>query len=293
MIKPANILILLFLLYLDAPGQEIPILKLNHISVTVKYEDLQAFRESSFVNDTLGVLETRTTNAGNLTTTTNFLYGISNYIELFETSENDPNLGFLTLVFSVDKINGLKEVDSFLDNTYQTGTSVRERNLDGVNVPWYNAMNVIDYSIIDSTYLSQAHFWFWIMEYRAEYFEYNDYSIENNELTRENYLAKHGPERENKIVKSFSGIVMKLNAAERVYLTKFFNIIGYNRVSDDEYMSPDNFMFTIKERQPGDQNSVESLIFETSGEFSGEKAVKISDNITIKIKGKHGQIIFK
>lgn len=284
----------MFLLCVNAIGQGIPAIKLNHLSFTIEYEDLKAFRESSFVIDTLGVIETRTTKVDSLiTTTTNFLFGQSNYLELFETSSNGPNLGFLTLVFSVDKINGLKELESFLANTYQTVISATERNLDGVNVPWYNALTVIDYSIIDSTYLSQAHFWFWIMEYKAEYFKYNDYSIENNELTRENYLEKYGPERENKIIKTFRGIVMKLNQDEKEYLTNFFNIINYNRVNENEYLSPDNFMFLIKDRQPGDQNSIESIRFETSKEFLEKKTVKISDNITITIQGRQGQIIFK
>ena len=294
MIKKANYFIFMFVIGMNAVGQEIPTIKFNHLSFTIEYEDLKALRESSFVIDTLGVLETRTTKVDSLITTkTNFLYGQSNYLELFESSSNDPNLGFSTIVFSVDKINGLKELIGFLDNTYQTGINTRVRNLDGVNIPWYDALTVIDNSIIDSTYISKAHFWFWIMEYKAEYFEYKNYSIKDNELTRENYLENYGPERENKIIKTFSGIVMKLNPEEKEYFTRFLSIINYSRVNENEYLSPDNFTFQIKERQPGDQNSIESIRFETSKEFLGKKTVKISDNIFITIQGRQGQMVFK
>ena len=265
--------------------QEIPELKFNHLSFVLEHQDLKAFRKSSFVNDTLAAIDT--------TSTATFIFGHSNYLEFFETSEDDPILGFLTIVLSVDKIGGLYELKNFLDNTYQTEIGGRERNLDSVKIPWYDALVVNDTTIIDSTFLAQAHFWFWVMNYKTEYFEYNNYTIENNELTRENYLEKYALERKNKIVKRFSGIVMKLNPNEKEYLTKFFNIIGYKKLNADEYMSPDNFKFLIKDRHSGEQNSLESINFETSKYFLSKKIVKITDNIIITIEGNEGQILFR
>jgi hypothetical protein len=279
---------------INVQGQEIPELKFNHLSFSLEYLDLKAFRESSFVIDTLAVIDTIITKVDSqATSTATFIFGHSNYLEFFETSEDDPNLGFLTLVLSVDKINGIYELKSFLDNTYQTGIRSYERNLDSVKIPWYNALTVIDTTIINSTFVAQAHFWFWVMNYKTEYFEYNNYTIENNELTRENYLAKYASKRKNKIVKRFSGIVMKLNPAEKEYLTKFFNIMDYKKLNADEYMSPDNFKFLIKERHSGDQNSLESIIFETSKNFLSKKIVEITDNIIITVEGSIGQILFK
>ncbi len=294
MIRTTNCIIFFFLLSISVIGQETCLVKFNHLSFIIEYQDLKAFRESSFVNDTLGVLETRTTKIDSVTTSTvNFLYGRSNYLELFETSAEDPNLGFLTLAFSVDKINGLNELKNYLDTIYQTGIRNFERNLDGVKVPWYDALTVLDRNIIDSVFLSQCHIWFWIMEYKTEYFKYHGYTIENDELTRERYLEKHVSGKENRIIKRFSGIVMKLNPKEKEYITKFFKTIGYERINESEYMSSDKFRFFIIERQPGDQNSIESIKFETSKEFLSRKVVKISENITISIQGNEGQISFK
>lgn len=279
---------------MNVHGQEIPEVNLNHLTIVLEFHDLKAMKESSFVKDTLVAFETRIARADSQTTwTVTYLFGQSNYLELFDASSDDPNLGFLTIVFSVDKIGELNKLKSFLGNTYQTGISGRERSLDGVKVPWYDALTVIDTTIIDSTFLAQAHFWFWIMGYKAEYFEYNKYTIDNNELTRENYLEKYASERKNKIVKRFSSIVMKLNPDEKEYLTKFFDIIDYERLNGNEYMSPDNFKFLIKDRHPGDQNSIESIRFETSKNFLNKKIVKISDNITITIEGNEGQILIK
>ena len=293
MMKTTIFLISIFLFCNNVVGQAINDVRFNHLSFTLEYQDLEALRESSFVQDKLGVLETRTTKVDSITTITrNFLYGESNYLELFETSADDPTLGFLTLVLSVDKINGLYELKKNLDNSYQTGIRGYERNFDGVKVPWYESLSVIDTSILDSAYMIQAHFWFWIMGYKTEYFEYNGYAIENDKLTSENYLEKYASERQNKIIKRFSGIVMKLNPDETEYLKKFFETIGYLKLDENEYLSPEKFKFIITERQPGDHNSLESIEFETSKEFSRKKEVMISDHMFVIIQGNKGHIIF-
>jgi len=109
MINSAKYITIILLVCINAHGQEIPEVKVNHLSFTVSFNDLKTIRESSFVNDTLAVLEARITkNDDQTTSTTNFIYGYSNYLELFETSETSPRMGFLTIVFSVDKIGDIK-----------------------------------------------------------------------------------------------------------------------------------------------------------------------------------------
>ena len=273
-------------------GQLMTDVKFNHLSFTFEKEDLRAFRESSFIKDTLCVLETRTTNIDSFSTsTTYFLYGQSNYLELFETTQDDPNLGFLTIVLSVDKINGLQELKKELDKTYQTGIRTRERNFDDQKIPWYESLAVLDMSIIGSAYMTQARFWFWIMGYKKEYFEYNGYKIENDELTRENYLEKHSTIRRNRLIKNFSGIVVKLNQDEKEYIKKFFDFIGYKKLSENEYMSLDGFRFQLNDRQKGDQCSLESIEFVTSKELIRKKEIRISDHISVSIQGNKGYFL--
>jgi len=165
--------------------------------------------------------------------------------------------------------------------------------VDSITIPWFDVLIVNDFSLMDSTFMAQLHFWFWIMEYRTEYFEHRNFTIVNNELTRENYLAKHELERKNKLLKNFSGLVIKLNPGEKRYLKKFFTSIGYEMLNDNEYRAPDHFTFLLKNRDPGDHNSIESIRFETSENFSGTRTIKISDHVIITIEGNRGQIYFE
>jgi len=286
-------LLCLFLLCSNISGQELQDVHFNHLTFCLEYQDLNALRASSYVNDTLGVFETRTSPSDSLKPPAkSFLYGTSNYLELVGIPGNDPSLGFLTIVFSVDKAEGIRELKSYLDKYYQTSTRTMDRNLDGHDVPWYESLAVIDTSIIDSAFMAQAHFWFWIMGYKAEYFKYRGYTIDNGKLTRENYLEEYSLERKNKTIKRFSGIVMKLNPDEKNYISRFFEIIDYERISENEYLSPEKFRFRIVERESGDQNSLESIEFETSVDFLNKTAVRISDHISVYIHGKKGQIVF-
>lgn len=271
-------------------GQQTDNVKFNHLSFALEYKDLNALQESSFVKDTLGVFETIMTNIDSTAIATKCLiYGQSNYLELIVTSEDDPNLGFLTIGLSVDKINGLQELKRDLDKSYLTFIRTFEKSYDDLKIPWYEVLNVIDTSIINSDFMTQSHFWFFIMGYKTEYFDYNGYTIENDELTRENYLARHSTIREDRIIRNFTGIGLKLNEDEKKYLTRFMEYIGFKKINETEFLSFDNFRFLINERPSEDQNALEFIEFETSEVFS-KKEIKISDHISVSIQGNTGQI---
>ena len=294
MVKIATFIIILFVGCLYVSGQKIPEVKFNHLYFVLKPNDLKALQESLFIKDSFAACETRTTRADSQATWTGtYLYGSSNYLEFFEAPADDPNLGFLGIGFSVDKIGDLVILKEHLDNSSNTGIQGRERTIDSVNIPWFDALSVLDTTMLDSAFMSQLHFWFWIMEYKKEYFDFHGYTIENDLLTRENYLKKYKTQRENKIVERFSGVVMKLNPGEKEYITRYFSHIDYKKINDHEYRSPDNFRFIIKDREPGDSNSVELVQFETSKNYEKNKVVQISENIYITFEADKGQIHFK
>jgi len=291
-----NAICLIFLLFQInfILGQQATDVKFNHLSYTLEYKDFKALMESSFVKDTLGVFETVTNNIDSLSTISKcFLFGQSNYLELFETSEDDSNLGFLTIALGVDKINGIQELKKVLDKSYLTMIRTNTKDYDDLKVPWFDALNVIDTSIIklNSAFMTQSYFWFWIMGYKKEYFEYNGYTIENDELTRENYLEKFSEVRANRIIKNFTGLGIKLNKDEKNYLTGFLKYIGSNKLSDNEYLLYDNFRFLISERQPGDQYTLKFIEFETSKEFIEKEVIKLSDHVTVSIQGNKGYFL--
>ena len=278
----------------NAHGQDIPEVRFNHLSITIASKDLRALQESHFLKDSLAAFETRTTKVdGQSSYTATYLYGQSNYLEFFESSEDNSYLGFSTIVFSIDRIGGLNILKSALTKSSFKGTiNGRERQFDGIKIPWYDALGINDTTLIDSAYLAQTHFWLWVMEYKTDYFEYNNFKIDDSELTVENYLEQYTAERKNKIVKRFSGIVMKLNVNEKEFITRFFDIINYRKLNENEYLSPDNFKYLIRDRHADDQFAVGSIMFETSRNFSSRKTVKISENIEVVIVGDEGQIFF-
>ena len=246
--------------------------------------DLKAISESGFVNDTLCACETRTDS------TATYLFGPSSYLELFQTSGNDALLGSSGIAFSVDKIGELSTLKSILDRAYKTTPiGTRKRDLAGEKVPWFDMLAIV----IDSTFHAQSRLWFWLMEYKVEYFKHNKYTISDGHLTRENYLEKYASQRANKVLKRFSGVVMKLNASEREYITNFFESAEYKKVNEDHFVTPDNFRFLIKDRLPGERKAIESIEFDTSTNFSEKRTIKISDNVFVTLDGNNGRLVFK
>lgn len=292
--KTATYLTLLFLVSIHLYSQEIPEVKVNHFNFVLEFDDLKALRESSFIRDTFAACETRIAKINDQDTAyTAYLFGQSNYFELFDASVDDPNLGFCAIGFSVDKIGEIDTLSNILSKSFFPGKNSMTRTIDSITIPWFDVLVVNDFSLMDSSFMAQMHFWFWIMEYRKEYFEYNHYTIIDDELTRENYLGKYAVERKNKIVKNFSGLVLKLNPGEKEYLTKFFNSIGYEKLNENEYRSHDNFRFLIKNRNRGDHNSIESIQFETTENFLNKRIIKVSDHVIITLEGSEGQISFQ
>lgn len=283
-IRKAKYVTMIWLASFAAYGQEMPEIQFNHLYYTLEPMDLKAIRESSFVNDTLAACLTRTDS------TATYLFGPSSYLELFQTSGNDALLGFSGIAFSVDKIGKLSTLKSILDRTYKTTTiGTRKRDLDGEKVPWFDMLGIV----LDSTFHAQSRVWFWIMEYKVEYFKHNKYTISDSQLTRENYLEKYASQRANKILKRFSGVVMKLNSSEKEYITNFFESIEYKKNNENHFVTPDNFRFLIKDRLPGDRKAIESIEFETSTNFSEKKTIKLSANVFVTLDGNNGKLVFK
>ena len=294
MMKTTAYLTLLFCLPIYVYAQEIPDVKVNHFYFTFAFDDLKALRESIFIRDTFAACETQIARVNDRDTAYKaFLFGQSNYFELFDASADDPNLGFLGIGFSVDKTGDLDTLGNILAKSFFPGRNTMTRTVDSVTIPWFDVLFVRDFSIMDSAFMAELHFWFWIMEYRKEFFDYFDYPIVNNELTRENYLERYASQRKNKILKNFTGLVIKLNPGETKYLTKFFNSIGYEKLDGNEYRSPDNFTFQIKNRDPGDHNSIETILFETTAYFSNKRVIHVSDHVIITLEGDRGQILIK
>jgi hypothetical protein len=279
----------LLLFSIHAAGQQIPVVKINHLGYVVAPGDLKAITESDFIREKLTAVEIKTVSAeGQSSATVTYLFGPSSYLEFFDNTRDETSLGVSSIAFSVDKIGDLKILKNNFDKTGKTMAFSRERDVNGAKIPWFDAVFTID-----PAFAAQSRLSFWFMEYKAEYFRYNHYIITDERLTRENYLAKYEPERKDKILKEFSGLTMKLTSLEKKYLTDLFGKLGYKKISEDQFLLPDDFRFLLKERLPGDPQTIESIEFETSRNFSDKETIEISANVLIVMEGHKGQIIFK
>jgi hypothetical protein len=131
------------------------------------------------------------------------------------------------------------------------------------------------------------------MGYKTAYFDYKGYTIENDELSRENYLEKYSTTRADRIIKNFTTIGIALNKDEKSYFTRLLENIGFRKINEDEYLSIENFRLLISERQSGDQFALQFIGFETSPKFMGDRDVRLSDHISVSIQGRKGYIFIE
>ncbi|HVM89868.1 MAG TPA: DUF5829 family protein [Puia sp.] len=268
-------------------GQNIPKVKFNHLFLVLSTSDLNAIRNSGFIKNQLTALETRTTKADNGESWTGtYMYGSENYVELLDSVGFQPN-GNSGIGFSVDSVGELFTLKAILDKNYKTALFKRERNFEEVKIPWFDGL-----SIDDSVFDSKSKFGWWMMSYRKEYFDYRKLAYANGLLTRENYLKEKEPDRNGKMLKRFSGVVLKLNSIEKEFFKKYLTNLSYVYLNRNEYVSPDNFKFIIRDRPLGDNNTIGSLLFETTKKMNTQ-TIKISENISVRLKGNEGQITFR
>jgi hypothetical protein len=278
----SKLIIIVFLVSLITYGQEMPKIQFNHLYYILEQTDFNAICESSFISNTLCTSETRADS------TATYLYGPSNYLEFFGSSGSDTLLGFSGIAFSVDKIGELNTLKGILNKTNKP-TRTNKRDLDGEKVPWFDVLAIVS----DSALHSHSRIFLWIMEYRIEYFKHNNYMISDSQLTRENYLEKYASKRANKLLKRFTGVVLKLDSSEKEYIIHFFESIKYQKISENHFVTPENFRFILKERLSDDRKAIESIEFETFTHIVEEKTITISDNVFLVLEENIGRIFFK
>lgn len=289
MLRVARHLAVFSFCLMNAFGQEIPIVKFNHLSFVLESNDLKAISESRFLSEEFIACETRKAEAESPSPrTTLYLYGPSCYLELFEAAGDEASPGVSVLAFSLDRMGELNVLKNIIDKTRKTLVVSRQRDVNGVKVAWFDAL-----FIIDPRLENPSRFHFWVMEYKPEYFEHSHYTIINNELTRENYLRKYAPERKNKIVERLSGVTMKLKPTEKECLTEFFKLLKFKRPNENEFLLPDDFRFFLEDRPSGDLKTLASVEFETSKSIAKQETVRISDHVFLFREGHRARLIFK
>ena len=166
-------LLLLFisLFTLSAHGQKLPQVNFNHFYMVIDSSDLSAILKSEFINNKFAPILSRTTKADSEVIWTGiYLFGLDNYFEIFDSSGIGEPSGNIGIGLSVDRIGEIKQLDTLFAKKYKTETSLRVKKFDEKKIPWFNELD-----IVDSSFYSQSHIFLWVMEYRPEYFDYNNW----------------------------------------------------------------------------------------------------------------------
>ena len=280
-------LLLLSLLSLSAHAQTLPKVNFNHFYLVIDSADLVAIKNSDFIKNEFAAMQTKTTKADSAATWTGtYLFGLDNYFEIFDSSGVGEPTGIAGIGFSVDGIGEIQQLDTILSKKYKIETRVREKQFDDKKVPWSTLLD-----IDDSAFNMQTHIYWWVMEYKPEYYDYNHWKYTNNQLTRTTYLSQYAAERKNKIFKRFTGITLKTTPEEKNMLAGFLLNCGYEKIDDSSYALPENFILELLNRNKDDRLAVVAVSFETNKTQNDTE--NISEKIKIEFNGNSGKIIFK
>jgi Family of unknown function (DUF5829) len=280
-------LLLLSLLSLPAHAQTFPKVNFNNFYLIIDSADLVAIKNSDFIKNKFAATLTKTTKADSAATWTGtYIFGLDNYFEIFDSNGAGEQTGYGGIAFSVDGTGEIQQLDTILRKKYNTETGVREKQYDDKKVPWFTTLG-----IDDSAFFMQSHIYWWIMEYKPEYYDYNNWKYTNNQLTRTTYLSKYAAERKDKIFKRFTGITLNTTIQEKTMLAGFLLNCGYKKIDESRYASPENFVIELLDRKKNDRYAIAVVSFETNKTQHGTE--KISENIQIVFNGNSGKIIFK
>lgn len=280
-------LLLLLFFNLSAAAQKLPGVNFNHFYLVIDSADLVAIQQSVFMKNDFGAMITKTTKADSgITWTGTYLFGTDSYFEIFDPNGAGAPLGYAGIAFSVDRVGQLQQLDSILSKKYKTGIELREKQIDDKKIPWFTSLY-----IDDSAFYEQSDIYWWVMEYKPEYYDYNKWRYDSDRLTRTTYLSEYAEKRKGKIFKRFTGIILKTTTKESDMLKDFLLNCGYKKIDENNFESPENFIIQFKERNKDDRYAVEMVLFECNKPHNGIE--KISNHIQIEFKNNSGKIVFK
>ncbi len=267
-------------------AQELPRVDFNHFYVVIDSVDLAALKKSPFINNKLTAISSRTTYAGNgVSWSGTYLYGLDNYIELFDRNGLDALSGSTGMGLSVERTGEAKKLQALLQNKYETNFFTRERTLANQTISWFDGLE-----ISDSLKLKNSGFSLWVMEYRKEYFDFKKFNYANDQMSATEYLKEFAPQRANKLIKRFTSITLNTTLGQRQFLTNLFGDLGYKKINKNTFQLPNSFLVYLYDRKPTDYCAVSSIGFESNAVRNDR--VAISNNIGIQFKKNQGFIQF-
>lgn len=276
------IYLLISLCAFSAYGQKMPPIIFNHFYLDIDSADILALKQA-VTDDGLATFVTRTTYRKVDTFTNSYLYGKDNYFEI--RGAYDGSEGFSGLAFGVEKTGSIIIADTLLKKKYQTVRILNEK-ADGDTVfPWYSAL-----FIVDSVFFSQTDVFFWMMEYRSEYFDYYHFPYRQGRITATDFIRQYAVHRKNKDLLRYTAMTLNVTALEKKFYTALFQKFGYKESKENTFKAPGNFVFHFRDKQAEEKYSVTCLEFKTRNKVN--KTIFVSKNIKILMNKGKGKILF-
>jgi len=285
-LKTVFYIVFLILLSEVTFGQKLPVINVNHFLIVLDSVDVAALKQTKFIRDTLTALDIRTTKADSSTTWTGIYFeGIDNYLEISDSLGSGLSIGLTSIALSVDKTGEIDILNSILSKDYKTVVGIREKSYNDRNVPWFKYL-----SINDSIFNNTSNIFFWVMEYKSDYFNYNNWKYKDDKLTRKIYLDQYRKERKNKLLTRFTGLTFKATDDERIKTIEFLLKCGF-RKNKNKYYSPENFEICFENKKASDRLGISEIKFECSKPIKLNRT--ITKNFQIFITNNNGVILLK
>ncbi len=269
-----------------ASKAQLPQVYFNHAFLVLDSSDYEAMRNNAFIKNELAGFQTRSTVSNGSAWTGSYMYGTDNYLELFKADTAQRDLGSAALATSVDRTGELLKIDSVLQRNYPATIEERQKKMGDKMIPWFSTIYINDTAFFEKSGIN-----FWMMEYKASYFDYNHLKHKTGRVAREDYLAQFGDSLKNKMLKRFTAITYNATPAEENYLRQLLLQCGFRPEGDHTLLAADNFAIHFKTRRPETVYGISKLEFET---FTPHKRkVQISENIRVIVAGDKGEILFE
>ncbi|MFN8298149.1 MAG: DUF5829 family protein [Chitinophagales bacterium] len=282
---PRIISLLILLQTVTAYGQ-MPAVYFNHAFVVLDTADYNALRTNSFIRNELAGFQTRSTISNGNGWTGSYIYGTDNYLELFEASTSQHDLGTAALATSVDGEGELLKVDSILNKTYPATIEERQRKVAGKMTPWFDCIYINDTAFFNTSAIS-----FWIMEYRSSYFDSAQLQHQTRSVSRKEYLAQYGDSLKGKCLKHFTAITFNATKEEENYFAELLRQCGLTQSAKHTFVTADKFSIRFRRKKTSAHYALSQLAFETFRPC--KKIERVTQNIKIVVAGTKGRILFE
>lgn len=265
---------------------QMPAVYFNHAFLVLDSADYNALRNNSFIRNELAGFQTRSTISNGSGWTGSYIYGSDNYLELFEASTSQHNLGTAALATSVDEVGELVKIDSLLIKKYPATIEERQKKMDDKMIPWFNCIYINDTVFFKSSSIN-----FWMMEYRDAYFDSMHLKHQPGSVARSEYLAQYADALKHKVLKHFKAITFNATKEEENYFAGLLRQCGFRQLGKHVFAATDGFNIQFKRRTPATHYALRELTFETFMPY--EKVEQVSRNIKVIITGNEGRILFE